>query len=220
MEITLARASIEELLPMPDRGSGVHASGIIQSIAPLVSRRRYGASDSQRDDLGNRFQVGQAFEDILTSRHIRQYPDKYSTVPEIFGDGVYANLDMMHINSLSALVVDEIKFTWTSSRKWPASIEKINLDGLGYEASRVVRERYVSERHFVDESAYWKWLLQLRYYCSKLGTPYGNLHVCYCNGPYNRFRVDFREFSFTFTEEELNEARTIILGNAHRATPE
>jgi hypothetical protein len=97
-----------DILPMRGRSSGIHLSDIIRDLSIRQGHFKDGPLNMARANLGNALEWG------LIERLMRQYPERYTRIPEIERDGIFATLDLVDKRLRRP---NEFKLTWMSSGK-------------------------------------------------------------------------------------------------------
>lgn len=180
------------------RTSGVHLSGIIRYLA--VSQGIYPpTSTGTTRSRTIRRSLGLAWEDWLSLRLSRLYPEFEYHIGEFTLDGIIGTPDAIHFEPDGSLILHEIKLTYYTSRKSSTflDLQPWLWQGMGYLA-----------------------MLTAAYASPCLTCIY---HPVFLMGDYNRSSgpsPDYLPVRIDFTAEEIMTNWQLMTSNRHLAEPE
>jgi hypothetical protein len=184
MNPRIVASGIGDLLPMERSGEPHrHVSAIIRSLCIALGHFEDDAKGKGTDNAKGegpdqtRMELGSAFEDALASALADRYAR--SDPDRYVRPGPLEKdglIGNMDLLDVTDWAVIEIKLTWISSR------------------------------HPADSEKFWKYWVQLKAYCTLVGTRLGRLHVCHINGDYKGSRGPvYNVWEDEFSEQELAE---------------
>lgn len=193
MIITQANVSIK--LPSSDtpRAAGVHASGIIRSIAIEMGILKGEFTDDAKSlvDIREitdetailRMAIGLAWEEF--------YIGKILVL-----EGVSKHPGEMNLDEVSMNPDGESIETWTHIKGKPKTVLVIHE----------VKATYKSTNRVAEAEKEWMWLTQLKCYCKAAKTRYGRLHVLFLCGDYKMpIRPLIKRWDIEFSQKDLDD---------------
>ena len=192
-----------------ERSEGCHVTDVTGLIMKKVDPKRYGRPFDPADSE-NWQEAGFLWEDILG----RAFADRAAVgaMPwgeigevrfrpgEVERDGIVGSPDALAITPLRDVpIIEEYKATWKSMGPW---LQPSDPDGQKLSA--------------LEDTRYLGYLLQLKSYCTIVGTTQARLIILFLNGDYTKYVPQVRGFELTFTPRELNEHWTMIKNTARK----
>lgn len=177
---------IEEEFPKQEDGTGrtvgvCHLSDVIGGMTQELFNKNYRGSGDEEADTRARLQweKGYAWERALE----HAYGDGMAVRPgEFVKDGIYCSPDGLGVGitmgdggRVDCVVLEEYKCTTFSATRTP------------------------------DDTAFWRWMAQIKAYCYVVGCRHAVLRVLFLKGDYKDPTPAYGVFGFEFTEMELVE---------------
>lgn len=177
------------------RTPGLHVSQVYGDLDRALNIKRYknAITPEQLDAFASiGFLWERILEDTLGSITISGDPSRYFRPGEVEMDGLlatpdYADLDFRG-DGTNQLGLEEWKVSWSSVRKL-----------ADYEGN------------------FWRWLVQMKWYCRALGTVHARQRILFIVGDWRESIAPVcKVLEFEFSEQELEENWAMITGHAKR----
>lgn len=184
MELTpLPALSLRDLVAANEastsRSAGCHVTDCVRAILETIDPQRYRKPDTRATEtIENWQEAGFLWEDLLSkifAARIGEGPTRFRP-GELVKDRIIGSPDAIAVEPDGALVVEEYKCTWKSSRRFD----------------------------LYDKRYLW-WLIQMQCYCVLAETQQARLYVLHINGNYDGYIPEVCGYDLRFSPRELDD---------------
>lgn len=177
------------------RTPGLHVTDIIAVIMAAVdpAKARRNQTAFTQTELENYQELGFLWEDLLSKVFARRAADRSEDGAvrwrpgEVTKDGIIGSPDGVVAYTTGAIVGEEYKCTWKSSKEFD-----------------------------LYDKRYLKWLIQMQAYCHLLDLRTYDLHVLHLNGDWTDYVPQVRSYRLTFGDAEIADQWTSLKNTAQR----